>query len=348
MLRFVSRRAFLTIIGLLSGSRTTKVNGQEALPAASPTPHRGLLDSAASDYGPVRAVSPYHLALLIPFPSDGFWSSLKETATERGQADGISLDVYELSEPSVPEQLGQIAYALSAGYDGILLGPVDARGIAPGLVDATEAGVPVISIDTAPMGVEVISVVRTDNVAAARRAGQYLGQELEEGTVLNIQGDMESPVAQERDEGLRVGLEDFEGISVMSEEGNWNEQSARDFTSAQLPQEVEGTPVPTEPLIDAIFAADPRMTIGAAGAVEEVMADTVFVVGFGATDETLDLISRGLIEAVVAEYPTRAGAISVDLMVKHLNGDSVPAFVDSGHALVLRENVDDFIASGAV
>jgi ribose transport system substrate-binding protein len=338
----------ISLIALLQLMLPGALVAQEATPAATPVDLQALPDPTAPETGPVQGDGAYRIVLLVPFPEDPFWQSVRSAVEARATADGATVDVRELSAPSVPEQLQQIDEAIAGDYDGILLGPVDAAGIAPGVAAANTAGIPVLAIDVGPTGGEVISVVQTDNVAATRLAGRFIGEELSgEGDVLNIQGSLAHPVAQARDQGLREGLADFPNIAIVSAEGSWQQGNAFGLTMAQLPQAEEGTPTPLQPLVDAVFAANPEMALGAAQAVEQVQADTVIVAGFGATTDTLKEIRSGTLEATIAEYPTRAGAIAVDLMVRHLNGESVPVQYDSGAALVTRENLDQYIASGA-
>lgn len=320
---------------------------QDAAPSATPVLTDSLPDPMSPETGPTSAEREYRLALLVPFPEDPFWQGVQVAVEARAVTDGVAVTTMELGAANVPEQLAQIDKVIAEAYDGILLGPVDAVGVAPGVAAANEAGIPVLAIDIAPAGGEVISVVRTDNVAAARLAGAFIGQELEgEGSVLNIQGALQNPVAQARDQGLREGLAEFGGISIVSANANWEQGAASSVTLAQLPQAGEGTPTPPQPLVDAVFAASPDMALGAAAMVELTQADTVFVVGFGATTDTLKEIRTGTLEATIAEYPSRAGAIAVDLMIQYLNGRSVPSEYDSGFALITRENLDRAIASG--
>lgn len=337
----------LAVAALLLVLPAPATKAQDATPPATPVLMDALPDPTAPETGPAQADREYRLALLVPFPEDPYWQGVKAAVEARARADEVSVEIRELSEASVPEQLVQIDQVIAAAYDGILLGPVDAVGIAPGIAAANEAGIPVLAIDTAPAGGEVISVVRTDNVAAARLAGAFIGQELEgEGDVLNIRGALQNPVAQARDQGLREGLAEFTGISIVSVNANWQQGAASSVTIAQLPQAGEGTPSPPQPLVDAVFAASAAMTVGATLVVEQAQADTVIVVGFGATTDTLKDIRNGTLEATIAEYPSRAGAVAVDLMVRYLNGASVPSEYDSGFALITRENLDRAIARG--
>jgi ribose transport system substrate-binding protein len=331
--RHVRWSVALAVLACVLGS--TLVLAQPATPVVSPFP-----DPTARDFGPVAARDQYRFALLIPFPEDPFWQTVRAAMASRAAADGVAVDVVDLQTPSVPEQLAQIDDAIAKRYDGIILGPVDPAGVVPGVVAANAAGIPVLALDTAPLGGDVIAVVRTDGLAAARLAGTFIADAIGgEGTILDLQGDLANPVAQERERGLREAFTAFPKITVIAYQGNWSLASARSMTSAYLPH--EGTPAAAGDEIDAVVAANDQMALGAAQAVDEAQADEVVVVGFGATTETLTAIRNGTLAATVAEFPSRAGAIAVDLMVRHLNGETVPSTVDSGSAIVTSDNIDD-------
>jgi ribose transport system substrate-binding protein len=219
----------------------------------------------------------------------------------------------------------------------------------PGIVKANDADIPVVAIDAAPIAGEVVTVVRTDNVAAARLAGQFIGEELDGvGAVLDIRGDLASDVARERDQGFREGLAEFDEIEIVTYETyGWTLNVGGSGASSVIPSSDEGTPTVPAQTVNAIFAAGPDIATGAALYVENAEADTVVVVGVGESKETMQNIRAGILECTVVEYPTRAGAMAIDAMVRYLNGESVPDVIDSGSALITRDNIDTYLASGA-
>jgi ribose transport system substrate-binding protein len=326
---------------LIVTSLTTRVSAQDQPLLPTGTPFSTVTpDLAASDFGPVAAQSPYRIALLVPFPDDPFWQAVERTVTQRAAADGVTVDIYALTTPSVPEQTAQMNEVIAQGYQGILLGPVDAVGSVPAIAAANTAGIPVLAIDVAPGGGEVISVVQTDDQAAAMVAARYIGQEIDGvGAVLDLQGDLANPVAQERTRGLQDGFASFPAITTIPEQANWDRDQAFVLTRGRLPD--AGTPLGTSSTaLSAVFAANDRMALGAADAVDDAQTDEVIVVGFGLTADTRIALEQGLLTAVIAELPTRIGAIAVDVMTHHLNGDSVLAAIDSGVAIVTRDTVD--------
>ena len=344
----MDRWRVIVVALLLSGVMASAASGQEATPVAMPNP-----DLGARDFGPVAANSPYRLALLVPYPDSGFWQTLQRAAAERAAADGVTLDVFALDLPSVPQQVTQIENAVAQRYDAILLGPIDPIGVVPGIVSANAAGIPVFAIDSEPAGGEVVGLVHTDDLAAGRIAGQTLAVAMGgRGRVLDLQGDMGHPVAQDRDTGLLSALGGFPAIDVVAESAHWNRQEAAFTTQSYLRKPVTGTPAATpevdevEP-VDAVFAANDQMTLGAVDAIRQNGGTGTLVVGFGETAEVLEAVRTGGITAAIAELPQRMGAIAVDVTVRHLNGETTPPVIDSGVAVVTQENVAQFAPASA-
>lgn len=342
-------RGVLGLVLTLVHVAALPVAAQDATPAAlEGTPVAGppgIPDPAGSDLPLPTADGEYRVALLVPFPDDPFWIDVKLGASYRAEQLGIKLDVYELTGPSVPEQLQQVDSALESGVQGIILGPVDQVGIVPAVAKANDAGVPIVAVDTAPLTGEIASVVRTDSYAVARAAASLIGETLQgEGSVLNLQGDLSTDLGRELDAGFRDGINEFGGIKLTSADGSWVYGTAYGATYSQLPQAEAGTPTPPEPLIDAVFAANAAMTLGAADAVESVQADTVKVFGYGATDETITAVRNGIVAGLFVEFPSRAGILAVDQLVRALNGDTVESVVDSGFALVTSESLFEYVS----
>ena len=189
----------------------------------------------------------YLIAFLNPYPESTFWQVAQQAIEDRAQETGIEVAAYGLASPSAPEQVAQFEAAVARGADGIVVGVVDAIGAVPGIVRANEAGIPVLAIETAPAGGDVVSLVRTDDVAAARAAGAVLANAIDgSGIVLNLQGDMAHRVAQDRDQGLREAFAVFTAIEVISESAGWSESEAYAITAEFVPPLVAGSPAADE------------------------------------------------------------------------------------------------------
>lgn len=317
--------ALALVFGLLVGG--AGVYAQDATPEAAADP--------MTMYGPVQGNEAYRLAFMQVFPDNPFWQALKEGVEARAAENGVTVDVIPLpTNAGVSDQVAQMEDAVTQGYDGIILGTIDAAGIVPGIEAANAAGIPVLAVDTAPAGGELISLVQTDNVAASQLAGDYLNELLAgQGKILNLQGAMANQTAQARNEGLHAALDGVEGITVIDQSANWRQEEGLSITENILT---------SDPDLNAIFAANDPPALGALQALKSAGRDDVIIVGFDAIPDAVEAVKNGEMQATVAQFPRVMGVVGVDLMVRYLNGEEVPAQVDSGAMLVTQENAEEF------
>ncbi len=71
------------------------------------------------------------------------------------------------------------------------------------------------------------------------------------------------------------------------------------------------------------------------------------LVGFDAIPDVVQAIIDGTVNGTMAQFPKVMGTVGIDLMVRHLNGEEVPAKVDSGALLVTKDNAAEFQAENA-
>lgn len=80
------------------------------------------------------------------------------------------------------------------------------------------------------------------------------------------------------------------------------------------------------PEIDAVFAHNDEMALGALQAIEASGRD-IIVVGFDATDDAVKAVEDGLLAATVAQKLVLIGKLAVETAVKQLNGEAVDEVV---------------------
>jgi ribose transport system substrate-binding protein len=334
------RRKFLGLSAAAAAAATTGLNlspafAQDATPEAGGTPADPM-----TAYGPVQGNSAYKLAFMQVYPSQPFWQIMNDAIVARAAEDGVTVDVIALPDASgVADQVSQFEDAVTQGYDGIIMGTVDAAGIVQGVEAANAAGIPVIAVDTAPAGGELVSLIQTDNVAAAKQQGEYIAELIGgKGKVLNLQGDMANQTAQARNEGLHAALDAYPDITVIDQSAHWQQTEGLSITENILT---------SDPDIVAIAGANDPPILGALQALVAAGRDDVALVGFDAIPDVVQAIIDGSVAGTVAQFPMVMGTVGVDLMTRHLNGEEVPAKVDSGALLVTADNAAQFQADQA-
>jgi ribose transport system substrate-binding protein len=333
------RRKFIGLSAAAAAAATTGMNFGSAF-AQDATPVVGTPADPMTAYGPVQGNSAYKLAFMQVFPSNAFWQLLKEGVEARATEDGVTVDVIALPDDAgVADQVSQMEDAVKKGYDGIIMGTIDAAGIVQGVEAANNAGIPVIAVDTAPAGGELVSLIQTDNVAASKQQGEYIAKLIGgKGKVLNLQGDMANQTAQARNEGLHAALDAYPDITVIDQSAHWNQDEGFTITENILT---------SDPDIAAIAGANDPPILGALQALVAAGRDDVVLVGFDAIPDVVQAIIDGSVNGTMAQFPKVMGTVGVDLMVRHLNGEEVPAKVDSGALLVTADNAAQFQADNA-
>ncbi|MBA3416204.1 MAG: sugar ABC transporter substrate-binding protein [Chloroflexia bacterium] len=337
----MKRRDYIALSAALAATpalRMAGVSAQDATPAGSPAASPAAAptaDELMTMYGPVKGAKAYKLAFMQVFPDNPFWQALRVGVEARAAENGVTVDVISLPTNSgVSDQVAQMEDAVTQGYDGIILGTIDAAGIVPGIEAANAAGIPVLAVDTAPAGGELVSLIQTDNVAASRQAGEFIVEQLGgQGKVLNLQGDMANQTAQARNAGVHKALDAAAGIETIDQSANWQQEEGLAITENILT---------SDPDLVAIFAANDPPALGALQALRAAGRDDVIIVGFDAIPDAVQAIIDGEMTATIAQFPAVMGTVGVDLMVRHLNGEEVPELVDSGAMLVTQENAEAF------
>ncbi|MCD7895722.1 MAG: substrate-binding domain-containing protein, partial [Planctomycetaceae bacterium] len=77
------------------------------------------------------------------------------------------------------KQVRQIDDFVQQRVNAIILAPCDSKAVAPALKKAIDAGIPVVTVDVAAEGVDVLSHCASDNVAGGRLAGGLMVGDLE-------------------------------------------------------------------------------------------------------------------------------------------------------------------------
>lgn len=306
---------------------------QGATPVASPAAG-DLLNLGR--FGPVKGTKAYKLAFFQPYPNNEFWQRLQKAAEDRAKADGVTLDVIALGTTEVADQVSQVEAAVAQKYDGFILGTINATGIVPGVQAANTANIPVLAVDTAPAGGTLINLSQTDNVPAAATGGEFIAEKIgKAGKVLNLQGDMGNQTAQARNEGLHKALDKYPDIKVIDQSAHWTQDQGLSITENVLT---------SDPDLKAIFGANDPAALGAVQAVKSAGRKDIVIVGFDGNPSAFQAIKDGDMQADVAQFPERMGTYGVDLMIRHLNGESIPAKVDTGTGLVTADNVAQYLA----
>jgi ribose transport system substrate-binding protein len=235
------------------------------------------------------------------------------------EAANHNIEILEMAgEFNVTTQKDQVKDFIVKKVDAIVLCPCDSKAIGTAIAEANQAGIPVFTADIACLaeGVDVVCHVATDNLGGGRLAATQLAEVLEgEGNVAIIDHpEIESVILRTR--GFKERIVDWPDIKVVAVvAGGAKKMPASNAMEALME---------SHPELDGIFAINDPTALGAIAAMEKSgTADQVKVVSFDAAKEARQAVKDGKIYATMTQYPRKIGKLTVDVVVRYLNGEQV-------------------------
>lgn len=252
------------------------------------------------------------VGLSVSTLNNPFFVSLSEGAKQKAKELNINLSVVNASDDTA-KQTSDIEDLISKNVQVIIVNPVDSDAVAPAVLDAINANIPVISVDRGVNGVEVTSAISSDNVAGARLAGEYLIELIGENSkVAELIGIPGATATIDRGKGFHQSADGRLNI-VASQTANFNRAEGLTVMENILQ---------ANPDIKGIFAHNDEMALGALEAVESLGKDIV-IIGFDATDDAIYAVQNGTMKATVAQQPELMGATAIETALKIINGETV-------------------------
>jgi len=296
----------------------------------------GSMALVAGITGPASAADTVKIGFITKFPVP-FFATMENAAKDYAAANpGVEIIYGQgTSATDIEGQIALIESMVINGVQGIAITPVDPT-VAPALDKAIASGVKVVLMDNnIPDWDGKTALATTDNYNAGKIAGEYLKTKLKDGDTLGIlEGVPGVPSLDDRVNGMLDGLKGVEVKIVGRGATNCTEELginvAQDLLTAN-------------PDITSIFSACGPPAAGAAQAIKNAnLANRPLLVGFDFCCGEPEAIAAGIEDASVAQFPAKMAELGVDALVKAIRGESVESLIDSGAALVTKENMSQF------
>ena len=269
------------------------------------------------------------IALVISTLNNPFFVTLQEGAAAQAEALGHELIVLDSSNDAARE-LSNVEDALSRDIDVLLINPTDSDAVVSSVRTANARNVPVITLDRSANGGRVVSHIASDNVAGGELAGEFIIEQLGgEGQVVQLEGVPGASATRNRGEGFLTAIEMMDGIElVATQPANFNRSEGLNVMENLLQ---------AHPDIDAVFAQNDEMALGAQRALQAGGLDDVVLVGFDGTDDGIQAVNDGKMDATIAQQPARIGEFGVIAADRLLNGEEIDANIPVPLQLVVQE-----------
>jgi ribose transport system substrate-binding protein len=252
-------------------------------------------------------------------------------------------------------ELQELQKAVAAKPAGILVSVADVSVLQPEIDAAIQAGIPVITIDSDAAGSHRLYFIGTNNLEAGRVGGRRLISKLGgKGNVVffTLAGQ---PNIDERLKGFKDILATRPDIKIVDAVDTKSDASV----AYDKAQELVALTGPKK--IDAFVCLESSCGKSVSDAVKRANATDRTLIAWDANPDLLDGIKAGTIDSTIVQKPFTMGYYGLKALdeifhapPQQLSRDfgadpfsPYPVFVDTGTALVDKNNVDLYIAAAA-
>lgn len=254
-----------------------------------------LVIAVAALFGAAFAQS---VGLSLSTLNNPFFVEVRDGAQRAADELGLELIVTD-AQDSVSAQISNIEDLLQSGVAVLIVNATDSDAVVPAVMEANNRNVPVIAVDRGVNGGTLAYFIASDNLAGGRLAGEYICEQLGgSGNVVELEGIPGASAARERGQGFNEAADACEGLEVVA-------RQTANFNRAEGLTVMENILV-AQPEIDAVFAHNDEMALGALQAIQASGRD-IMVVGFDATDDAVDAVNACTMAATVAQQPSMLG-----------------------------------------
>jgi ribose transport system substrate-binding protein len=304
---------------------------------------RFIYTSATADPA-ARFDETFNLAFVPGVNPDPFYITMSRGVNRAAERFGITVIQQDPERFDVTVS-APIIEALTARGDisALVTAPNDREQSIPVLQEASEAGIPVVTVDTFIGDGDYengevtfpLSYIGSDNVQGGYIACSALADALGEGAQIYIQNVRPGiSTTDQREQGCLQAAAD-RGLEVVRVDYNENDaNTAQQQTAAVLT---------SNPEIVGMFATNTFGALGAGAAIENAgLAGAVQVALFDASEENIGYLRDSIVSLVIAQKPADMGYFGVLTAMSNARGvTSMPSRVPTGYAVITAENVDD-------
>ncbi|WP_434389024.1 ABC transporter substrate-binding protein [Melittangium boletus] len=268
-----------------------------------------------------------------------------ETQSIRGEAEKRGVDLkFADAQGKQAQQIQALTSFIAQKVDAIVLAPVVETGWDVVLSQAKQANIPVILVDR---GIKVTddslytTLIASDFVEEGRMAAEWLAKQTNgKANVYELQGTTGAAPAIDRKKGFEEVLAKYPELKIVKS------QSA-DFTRAKGKEVMEAFIKSDGKQIQAVYAHNDDMALGAIQALEEAgmkPGEGVTVISVDGVKGAFEAMVAGKLNATVECNPLM-GPLVFDTITKVRSGEKVEKFIKNTDRLFEKTNAAQVIGS---
>ncbi|MBQ9389955.1 MAG: sugar ABC transporter substrate-binding protein [Synergistaceae bacterium] len=267
-----------------------------------------------------------------------FFGVMNDAIKAAVEANGDTLITLDPALDPV-KQISQIEDMVSQGVDAIFLNPVDWQAVAPGLMAANEAGIPIINVDAAVYDEDrVACIVASDNLSAGLLCAEDMLKRLPKGGKAVILGHPTTKTGIDRIAKFKETIEAHPEFTIVAEDSS---EGQLEIAMPKMENIIQA-----HPDMNVVMCVNDPTARGVIQALKAADMKGVLIYGVDGSPDAKKAIKEGDMTGTAAQSPINIGKIGVEMAYKILAGEKVDKHIPVPVQLITIENVDSFGVDG--
>ncbi|MCB0166382.1 MAG: ABC transporter substrate-binding protein [Anaerolineae bacterium] len=309
--------------------------------AAPAAPAEAPKEEAKAEAQPASSDKKTYEDLVVGYAQIGAESEWRtaNTASIKEEAEKLGVELkFSDAQQKQENQIKAIRSFIAQQVDVIGVSPVVETGWETVFQEAKDAGIPVILVDRRAAVPEDLyaTYLGSDFVEEGHRAGEAMDKILEgKGKIVELVGTVGSAPANDRAKGFREYIADKPDMEIIASQSG-------DFTRAKGKEVMEAFLKSYGEDIDALYAHNDDMAIGAIQAIEEYglkPGEDIKIVSVDAVRGAFEAMIAGKLNCTVECNPL-LGPQFYELALKVVNGEEVAKWVPSEEGVYYPEEAE--------
>ena len=280
------------------------------------------------------------VAVIVKATTSEYWQWVFKGAEEAGKQLGIKIEKLGTPKDDAAGQIAVLESAAGSKPAAVVISPTITEALGDPISKVTDAGIPVIVIDSGAKTEKYASFLTTNNEAGGKAAANAVATCIKErtGKAAGKVGYLTAMAGHEsldsRDKGFVEGMKAYPDIKMVSNRvANNEEAEGMNLTADMLTK---------DPDLVGLFADNAQMGTGAGASINEQKRGSKFcLVAFDSDAGELEHLKDGSIYALVIQDPYMMGFGGVWYGFAAAHGVRLPKSVDTGVGTVTKANMND-------
>lgn len=294
--------------------------------------------------GPAVAQTPDfskdRIVVIVKATTSRSWATVFDGADAAQKVLGVQLSkLGAQAETDVAGEVSIMENAISSHPTAIVIAATNAQALAQPIEHATEAGIPVIVIDSDANTKKYVTFLATNNVTGGEKAADEVAACVkartgkEEGDVAYMTFVAGAQSLNDRDKGFVEQLKKYPGLKIV-EHRVGNSDPAKALSDAE-------DILTRHPDLVGLFADNEGEGDGAGRAIQEKnLGSKICAVAFDTSDQEINFVRNGNLDGLIVQNPFMMGYAGVWYGVEAAHGAVLPKTIDSGVHVVTKANID--------